>query len=94
MQACLREIHEETDLCIDKSTFRLIAIIRDAENLGIQLLTKVKTLEFYQDREIKGNEEWENGKLNWITFEELNNLNELHILEGLYFLKDKNKQNG
>jgi 8-oxo-dGTP pyrophosphatase MutT (NUDIX family) len=87
VEACLREIQEELKIQVDSSTFNLIAIIRDVDELGIQLLTEVIIVNDQDPQNLVPNDEWEKDSVHWITIEDLKQMDEKLILEGLHFVR-------
>ncbi|MHA2168594.1 MAG: NUDIX domain-containing protein [Candidatus Kariarchaeaceae archaeon] len=87
VEACLREIQEELKIQVDSSTFNLIAIIRDVNELGIQLLTEVIIANDQDPHNLVPNGEWEKDSVHWVTIEDLKQMDEKQILEGLHFVR-------
>jgi ADP-ribose pyrophosphatase YjhB (NUDIX family) len=87
-EACLREIAEETNLAVNKETFRVKAVFRDDQKISLGILVEVESKkEIDAGKEakklVKGNEEWEKKKLIWYPVTRLKELENKPMLEGL-----------
>ena len=92
LQASLmREVREE--IAIEEGNINNIQIktmLREHENFStIILLTAILYQPFYQKQTFKGNDEWQDKKLFWLSFEALKTIPDHELMEGLTYLKRK-----
>ncbi|MFX1513652.1 MAG: NUDIX domain-containing protein [Promethearchaeota archaeon] len=92
LDACLRELHEEVNLEVNEETMTLLALYREYNLIGSNILVEVVTDEDFSEKEltqqkIEGNEEWKSNQLWWFPLSRICELNPQQIMEGLAFLQ-------
>ncbi len=83
--AVLRELHEETAVPIVEDSFVLRAVVREHNQVCLIFLVECT---IPAEIDLRGNEEWENLKLEWIPLQNLLQLGE-NVLEGIEYLQNQ-----
>jgi 8-oxo-dGTP pyrophosphatase MutT (NUDIX family) len=84
----LREIQEEVKISL--KNIKIKTLLKEHSNFStIILLSADLNQKFKKDQVFTGNDEWEDNKLFWLSLEELKQIPDEELMEGLTYLKNK-----
>ncbi len=81
-----REVNEECSEIKITQDIEMISIIREDHGLGITMIFETSINKLYEEMQLDANDEWENNKLQWLSLDQIRELDNDILVEDLQIL--------